>query len=453
MPKVLYVGFGVLPYTSGGAIFYQDSLIEEINSRGWQTTCFFAAPRYSLGSKPHIKTWHRGKVKFIELRNPPYKLGCRNDPDQQCNFPPIEKLAREVLLKERPDIVHFQELQMHPASIMDIVAELGFPAVKTIHNYYDVCPQRDLMFKGKEICLDFDSGKRCVECLAILPANRVSLGEKITPTPVPRWIYKPIARLVKNILKNYQNRNAPQANLQTNPDEANQYLRRRQFFIDSLNRLDFVHCSSRRSADILIHYGLSKEKIKIIPNSTKSIEAVIPKPVRDDSYPVVFGYIGGSNIHKGYRVLIDAFSSLDQAKAKLIVRAVRPEDIPSGLNIEIARPWQFKETNRAFREIDVGVIPSIWEEVLGLVGIEWLAARIPVIGSNIGGIPEWLKDKENGFLVKPNDAAQLGRAMKLFVDNPGLIRQIQERMKPPVAFQEYIDQTISLYFNVINSHK
>lgn len=69
------------------------------------------------------------------------------------------------------------------------------------------------------------------------------------------------------------------------------------------------------------------------------------------------------------------------------------------------------ELARELAEASVVVVPSIWPEPFGLVGIEAFAAGRPVIASSTGGIGDWLKDGVNGLSVKPGDADALARAL------------------------------------------
>jgi glycosyltransferase involved in cell wall biosynthesis len=459
MPKVLYIGFGISPFMRGGAIVYQESLIEAVNARGWETTCFFAAPRYTntIRNKPYLKRWYKDKIKFIELYNSPHLFGHLNDPDQQCYHSEIQNLTQRVLDEEKPDIVHFHELQMHTASIIDIASDRKITSLKTMHNYYDICPQRDLMYKEKELCFDFDNGKRCVECLTILPVHMVPFRKRIARTLLPIWLYKYLSALyniIKKIGKYKNNQNKTEYNYKIATYYPDRYRCRRHFFIERLNKLDTIHCSTSRSAEIFINYGVLREKIKVIPLSVKNIEKIFPKPLRNNYHPIIFGFIGGMYFHKGCQILIDAFSMLDQSKAKLIIwDAPESNRLNSNLNIELRAPYSFERITQVLKEIDVGIMPSLWEEVFGMVGIEWLTARIPVIGSNIGGIPEWLKDGENGFLVPPGDVQQLAKKMELFVKDPGLVAKIQRQIKPWKTLKEHVDEMITLYENTIASRK
>ena len=454
----MYISFGISPFTIGGAIIYQEALIERINAHGWETTCFFAAPRYTgiFRDKPYLKTWYKNKIKFIELYNSPYLFGVQNNPEQQCHHSHIEKLTMKILGKEKPDIVHFHELQMHPVSLIDIVSDRKIPSVKTIHNYYDICPQRDLMFKGEKICFNFDNGKLCAECLAILLVRTESFKGRIARLLLPSWLYKRSLAFYETIKKrkNEINRDKAQHIYKVTPHTPDQYCYRRHFFVERLNKLDTIHCSSYRAAEILIAHGVMREKIKVIPLSVDNTEKIFPKPLRDNRYPVIFGYIGGKHLSKGYQVLIDAFSMLDQTKAKLIIWGVdEPGILDQNLNIELRGRYMPEQINQIFQEIDVGVVPSIWEEIFGIIGIEFLSARIPVIGSKIGGIPEWLRDGENGFLVTPGDVEQLSQKMELFVKDPLLVAQIQRRIKLWKSFSEHINEMITFYENIITNRK
>jgi len=133
--------------------------------------------------------------------------------------------------------------------------------------------------------------------------------------------------------------------------------------------------------------------------------------------------------------------------------AKKTPHLDKNLNIEFRGPFRHGQLNRLLQQIDVGLVPSIWEEAFGITGIEFLAAKIPVIASNIGGIPEWLKDEENGFLVEPNNIEELAGKMELFVNKPELISEIQKKIKPWKSFNEHTDEILRLYEEVISKRK
>jgi glycosyltransferase involved in cell wall biosynthesis len=64
------------------------------------------------------------------------------------------------------------------------------------------------------------------------------------------------------------------------------------------------------------------------------------------------------------------------------------------------------------------VVPSLWPEPFGLVGIEALAAGRPAVASSTGGIPDWLEHGVSGLCVAPGDAGALARALNELLDDP-----------------------------------
>jgi glycosyltransferase involved in cell wall biosynthesis len=75
------------------------------------------------------------------------------------------------------------------------------------------------------------------------------------------------------------------------------------------------------------------------------------------------------------------------------------------------------------------VVPSIWQEPLGLVVLEAFACGLPVIASGVGGIPEMVRDGHNGLLVAENDPFALGAAIDRLLGNEDFYRQMRRNVK------------------------
>jgi glycosyltransferase involved in cell wall biosynthesis len=95
------------------------------------------------------------------------------------------------------------------------------------------------------------------------------------------------------------------------------------------------------------------------------------------------------------------------------------------------------ELARELADASVVVVPSLWPEPFGLVGIEALAAGRPVIASATGGVEDWLDDGVSGLCVKPGDAHDLARALNELLADP------QRQMTMGLAGREAVSSRFS----------
>ena len=108
---------------------------------------------------------------------------------------------------------------------------------------------------------------------------------------------------------------------------------------------------------------------------------------------------------------------------------------------------QQKNVETYMQGADCLICPSIWGEAVGLVILEGLSCGLPVIASAVGGIPEFIRDGVNGYLVQPDDDKQLAEKIAYFHDNPEVhsnfsqqARKIAiEQFSPEARIDEYLD--------------
>ena len=94
-------------------------------------------------------------------------------------------------------------------------------------------------------------------------------------------------------------------------------------------------------------------------------------------------------------------------------------------NVEII-PFQ-ENINQLWQCIDVAIVPSTEPEPFGMVAIEAMMAKKPVVAANHGGLIEIVVNNETGFLVEPNDKVALQEALEKLINNPELITAFGER--------------------------
>lgn len=152
---------------------------------------------------------------------------------------------------------------------------------------------------------------------------------------------------------------------------------------------------------------------------------------------IVISLVGRISSWKGQQLLVSAFVIL--AKKHLNIKLVflgsappNQEQFEISLKNKIAEnklqeqviifPFQ-NEISKFWNSIDIAVVPSTEPEPFGLVAVEAMLAKKPVIASNHGGLAEIVIDDETGFLVAPNNPIALAEAISRLLDQPELRTQ------------------------------
>ncbi len=145
----------------------------------------------------------------------------------------------------------------------------------------------------------------------------------------------------------------------------------------------------------------------------------------DENYGI---FVGSFVPQKGIDILIDTIKDID-FNFKLIGDGILFNKINERIkkenidNIELLGKKHQKEVSEYIKRCSFLVLPSL-SEGLGMVLLEGMASGKPVIGTNIGGIPELIKNGYNGFLVKVNDSDALKEKIKILVDNEDLRKEL-----------------------------
>ena len=109
--------------------------------------------------------------------------------------------------------------------------------------------------------------------------------------------------------------------------------------------------------------------------------------------------------------------------------------------------------NNFFTKVDVTVVPSIWEEALGMVVMESFYFGVPVIGSRIGGIPEMIEEGVNGVLFEPGNQLELKNCLVEFMNTiyywKDRQKEIQQSAANNLDYNGWIKQWDELLDNVI----
>jgi glycosyltransferase involved in cell wall biosynthesis len=129
-------------------------------------------------------------------------------------------------------------------------------------------------------------------------------------------------------------------------------------------------------------------------------------------------FVGALGAHKGLDVLLDAHARLPRPIPLVLIGARWPGTPPVPAGVTAHHDWPHDAVRTAWERCTLGVIPSVWPEPFGLVALEAMAARRPVVASRIGGLTDIVADGETGILVEPGRAPDLADAIVRLLDDP-----------------------------------
>jgi glycosyltransferase involved in cell wall biosynthesis len=199
-----------------------------------------------------------------------------------------------------------------------------------------------------------------------------------------------------------------------------------------LSRVCGVLCPSRSTAGAVEGYGISRERIAVVPPGTaRPSRPARPRRSRVRALLCVANLVP----RKGHELLVEALArvrdldwslscvgSLERnpATARAVRRRIRAADL--GHRITLAGECLPQSVARAYRAADAFVLPSL-HEGYGMVYAEAMVHGLPVVATTAGAIPETVPPQA-GLLVPPGNPAALARALRRLIAQPMLAARL-----------------------------
>ena len=182
--------------------------------------------------------------------------------------------------------------------------------------------------------------------------------------------------------------------------------------------VDRVVAVSEPGRGALLRGGLRPERVVTVPNFlTRELAGPATGDVRSAGEAARLLVLGRLSPEKGVDVLIQALARRAAGAARLTVVGDGPErrrleqlTADLGLSARVEFVGYRDDVGPFLRAADALVMPS-HREGLPLTLVEALAAGLPVVASDVGGVGELVRDGDNGRLVPPGDVAALAGAL------------------------------------------
>jgi len=305
-------------------------------------------------------------------------------------------LAKRIVSRQidifTPHIIQIHNTYGWSSSVYDAVLESGVPGIQVIHDLHLLCPTN--MFKKNSVCK-----KQCFICKLIRFPQKVKTNK-----------LKAVVGLSQFVLKKF------------------------------LDEGYFTKVPIRR----VLYRPIALKKCSFVRKA--------------DNNSVNFGFIGSLYPYKGVELLLKSFRKVKRANFRLYIAGRGFNDYEIYLKSKYADEsviFMGEVSPEIFLEkVDVVVVPSLGHDTFPRVVLESLSCGIPVIGSNLGGIPEMIIDGVNGIIFDPYKIGDLEEKILMFAskikDWRSRCSVIRNSVSNFLDFERWANEWTDLYNSVLN---
>lgn len=387
-------------YLKGGSEKYYFELGKLLEENGHEVAYF------SMNNEKNIKL--NNKEYFVEEidLNSNNKLKALDVIYSKEN----KKIMEKALDDFKPDIVHINNFQRQlSSSIISAIRKRNIPIIYTAHDLQAICPNIVMLNRNNEICNKCKNGKyyNCIKGKCIKNSTLKSLLGGI----------------------------------------EGYYYRLRNIY----NKIDHIITPS-----IFYEKELKKDGIKNVTGLHNFILLEdYQVETKDEGYLL---YIGRLSKEKG---IFDLVKAMKDNKETLLIAGSGPEkekieklikEEKLTKRVKLLGQLKPSEVKDYVRKAHAVVVPSLWYENCPYSVLETIAIGKPIIGANIGGIPELVIDGENGLLFESGNSKDLSKKINELYSNKKLYKKFcnnSKKLSKQYDKSKYYEDLMKIYNEVI----
>ena len=364
--------------------------------------------------------------------------------------PLVAERVRRYVHELKPDVVHIFHLSRLSGSVIETFEELGVPVVFTATDFWSICARATLSKPSGELSTGPDDiSSNCLECRmaeTFLPADL------LPDAPNKQVFYR---KLAERALAREEGEHRNMAVLRT-------MLGRTDVLRGRFNAVDAILAPTEFMHEMLTTNGIDPGIVTVSPYGMDTSGFRDAGRVRDGGGdgrrggPLRLGFIGAINRNKGLDVLLRAFAKLPEDGAVTLRVCGRLEGqgeyagevytLAGGDDrINFAGSFPNEKMAAELGKLDAIVVPSVWYENAPLVIYSALAAGVPVVATNLGGMAGIVRHEHNGLLFGTGDPDDLARQLRRLMDEPDLLDGLAANAGEVRSVEDSVDEMLGLY--------
>ena len=443
--RILLVVHAFPPQTQGGAEIYAEQHARTLVSLFHDKVHVLAReqrpdrPEYAVTTEQRdgfTVTWINNSFRDVRAYEESYRC------------PAIARIAADVIDRFRPEVAHIHHLTCLSTEIPKLLRSRDVPVLFTLHDYWLMCHRGQLLDTTYRLCAGPEPSG-CRSCLGIASA------------PVPSAVVPAVREIDRRLPRTLSTAARAVATRISSGGEDPAARDRLEHMREVCQQITRFLAPSRSIQERFISFGIAQERIEHWPygfnlawrqtggqtwgqteGQTKGSDQRSDPRSDPESDPrsdprLRIGFLGTLMVSKAPHVLLEAFRRLPADAASVDLLGA-PSDYHGDASyrgvlepllklpgVNLRGPQPRGRVADALRSLDVLVVPSVWPETSPLVIREAFLTGVPVVASNIGGIPELIEAERNGLLFEPGDVDGLARALRRLAEEPGLLHRLK----------------------------
>ena len=380
-------------YRRGGDCIYMLNLAQLLKTHGHDVAVF--AMDYPENIETEWKRYFPNEIKFTP------RVGMLETFMRMFGLGEVKRKFNSLLNDFKPDVVHLNNIhtQLSPV-IARLAHERGIKVIWTLHDYKLLCPRYDCLRNGNKVCEECFADKHKVLEYKCMKSSKLA----------SMLAYKEAVKWSREKLESYT---------------------------------DVFICPSQFIHNKMAQGGFDRKKMYTLCNFI-DIERTKRDSYDKENY---YCFIGRLSFEKGIETLIEAARTLSY-HLKIIGGGPLADILKEkakGANIEFTGYKEWPEIKEIVGKARFSVVPSEWYENNPLSVIEAQCLGTPVLGANIGGIPELIKEGVNGMCFESRNIMDLkNKIEKMFILNVDY-KQLAKSSQLRYSSEKYYNELLELY--------
>jgi glycosyltransferase involved in cell wall biosynthesis len=372
-------------YPSGGDWTYVEHVSKLYRDHGHEVIPFSMKDERNYGSK--YSAYFIENIDYKKLNKRSLSAGVKVV-SKSIYSAEAQKRLEELLSTTAIDFAHINVIHHYiTPAILKTLKQRNIPIIWTLHEYTPICPESTFISHGK-ICEKCFGGAyyNCV-------THRCKKGSVLASTVAA--------------LENYVHQ------------ALNYYA-----------YVDYYVCPSAFLYHKFKEFNFFPEKLTQLYHGYDYQEIEEAKSKRDIDTEKYIVFTGRLEKIKGAHTVLEAMKFTPDVNLKIIGSGTQEDDLKAYQqkhqlsNVTFLGKLNKNQTLETISNAQFAICASEWYEVLGFTVVEAMALGKPVIGSNIGAIPEMVIDGQTGLLFEPGSALQLAEKIQQLIAQPQIIAEM-----------------------------